>query len=260
MTPHSLSIDTLSIGYVSGGQTHVVSSLLSAHLPQASLTALVGVNGAGKSTLLRTLAGLQPALSGKVVIEGKALKEYTSAELAKTLSVVLTQRVEVEYLSAREVVEMGRMPYTSLTGHLSAEDRDKVESAIHQTNTLRFADKGIDQLSDGERGRVMIAKALAQDAHIMLLDEPTAFLDFPSKVEMLRLLRSLAHDTGLSILLSIHDLELALQFADHLWLMSESGISQGAPQALAESGELSRHFSVPGITLDPDTLKFSIQS
>jgi iron complex transport system ATP-binding protein len=104
----------------------------------------------------------------------------------------------------------------------------------------------------------MIAKALAQDARIMLLDEPTAFLDFPSKVEMLRLLTTLAHERGLSILLSIHDLELALQFADHLWLMSEEGIAQGTPQTLAQSGELSRHFSVPGITLDPDTLRFSI--
>ena len=260
MKSHPLCIEALSTGYQSGSKAHCISRALSAHLPASSLTALVGVNGAGKSTLLRTLAGLQPPLSGEVLILGKHLSQYTSLELAQTLSVVLTQRVEVEYLSAREVVEMGRMPYTSLTGRLSAEDQGKVESAMRLTGTLRFADKSIDQLSDGERGRVMIAKALAQDARIMLLDEPTAFLDFPSKVEMLRLLTSLAHDTGLSILLSIHDLELALQFADHLWLMSEGGISQGAPQALAESGELSRHFSVPGITLDPDTLKFSIQS
>jgi iron complex transport system ATP-binding protein len=253
-----LKIESLSTGYTSGGKAHPISNHISAHLPQSSLTALVGVNGAGKSTLLRTLSGLQPALSGEIFIEGKNLSDYTSQELAQTLSVVLTQRVEVEYLSAREVVEMGRMPYTSLTGRLSAEDKEKVESAMRLTNTLRLANKSIDQLSDGERGRVMIAKALAQDARIMLLDEPTAFLDFPSKVEMLRLLTTLAHERGLSILLSIHDLELALQFADHLWLMSEEGITQGTPQTLAQSGELSRHFSVPGITLDPDTLRFSI--
>jgi len=258
MEKKPLSLCSLSTGYGKRDEQQCVSHHLDASLPYGALTALVGVNGAGKSTLLRTLAGLQPSLDGQILLHGCELSTYSTAEIAKQIAIVLTERIEVDFLKAREVVEMGRMPYTSFTGRLRSNDHNAVRQAMLQTNTLQFAEKSIKALSDGERQRVMIAKALAQDAPIILLDEPTAFLDFPSKVEVLRLLSSLAHDKGKSILLSIHDIELALQFSDQLWLLSHDGICQGEPQELAKQGILSALFSAHGISLDPTTLKFSL--
>ena len=253
-----LRIHSLTTGYRGHRQSYPVASRLTASLSAGSFTALIGVNGCGKSTLLRTLAGLQPALEGEVVWLGKALKEYSQKELARTLAVVLTEKSVGEGLTVQEVVEMGRMPYTGISGRLSASDTALVEDAMRLTEILRLRERFVGSLSDGERQRVMIAKALAQQTPVILLDEPTAFLDFPSKVGLLRLLKALALHHGKTILLSTHDLELTFQIAEQLWLLSPDGLTEGSPRQLADSGSLEQFFHVDGLVFDTDRLRFSL--
>ncbi|MGN1259695.1 MAG: ABC transporter ATP-binding protein, partial [Alloprevotella sp.] len=230
MKTELLHICDLSTGYGKAGRHQPVAAGLNGSLPRATLTALIGPNGAGKSTLLRTLAGLQPALAGQVELDGQPLAAYTPRALARTVGIVLTKRVEALHLSVRQVVEAGRMPYTGLTGRLTSADTHAVEHAMELTRTTGFADRMIHTLSDGERQRVMIAKALAQDTPLILLDEPTAFLDVRGKVELLELLRQLVRSCGRTILLSSHDVELMLAHADRLWLLQGSTASD-APNA-----------------------------
>ena len=253
-----LQIHSLTTGYGTHRQSCPVASRLTASLQAGSFTALIGVNGCGKSTLLRTLAGLQPALGGEVVWQGKRLGEYTQKALARTLAVVLTTRAVGDGLSVQEVVEMGRMPYTGLSGRLTAADTALAEEAMQLTGVLPLRHRMVASLSDGERQRVMVAKALAQQTPVILLDEPTAFLDFPSKVALLRLLKQLAKEHGKTILMSTHDLELSFQIAEQLWLLSPEGLTEGTPSALAESGVLERFFHVDGLRFDPVHLRFSL--
>lgn len=219
----ALSFADLTTGY----GDRVVSSGLTAGLCAGKVTCLLGPNGAGKSTLLRTLAGYQRALAGRM--------DEISPE---TLGVVLTERMDAMGLSAREVVVMGRHPYTGYFGQLSPEDEQVVDKAMRLTHTEEFARRSFQSLSDGERQKVMIAKALAQETPIILMDEPSAFLDFPSKVELMLLLRNLAHNQGKAILLSTHDVGIALKTADMLWLMHEGRMTIGTPQELQESGDI----------------------
>lgn len=235
-----LQLEKVSIGY-SG---KVIARDLTAVLPTGSVTALVGSNGCGKSTLLRTLVGLQPALAGDVA----------PRPTAEEVAVVLTERIDVPALTVDALVAFGRIPHTRLTGRLSAADRAAVDRAIALCAIDHLRQRLLSQLSDGERQRAMIARAIAQDTPIILLDEPTAFLDFPAKVETLRLLCRLAHDEGKTILLSTHDLEIAFQLADRLWLLSDDGISEGSPEELAARGAISAIF--PHIKFDSNTLRF----
>lgn len=223
MSIPALSFADLSTGY----GNRVVSSGLTAGLCAGKVTCLLGPNGAGKSTLLRTLAGYQRALGGRM--------DDVSPE---TLGVVLTERMEAMGLSVREVVAMGRHPYTGYFGRLTAEDEQVVDKAMRLTHTEEFANRIFHSLSDGERQKVMIAKALAQETPIILMDEPSAFLDFPSKVELMLMLRDLAHNQGKAILLSTHDVGIALKTADMLWLMQNGGMETGTPQELQESGAI----------------------
>ena len=223
MSIPALSFADLSTGY----GNRVVSSGLTAGLCAGKVTCLLGPNGAGKSTLLRTLAGYQRALGGRM--------DDVSPE---TLGVVLTERMEAMGLSVREVVAMGRHPYTGYFGRLTAEDEQVVDKAMRLTHTEEFAIRIFQSLSDGERQKVMIAKALAQETPIILMDEPSAFLDFPSKVELMLMLRDLAHNQGKAILLSTHDVGIALKTADMLWLMQNGGMETGTPQELQESGAI----------------------
>ncbi|MBO5134574.1 MAG: ABC transporter ATP-binding protein [Bacteroidaceae bacterium] len=252
-----LTIENLSIGYGKGAKRRTVGNLLNASLPSASLTALIGANGAGKSTLLRTLAGFIPALEGKIFWKDFPKVQPTQQQLARLLAIVLTTRIESEYLSAREVVESGRAPYTSFDGHLTHRDHEVVDEALTLTQAEHLAPRLLHSLSDGERQRVMIAKALAQETPVILLDEPTAFLDFTGKIGVMRLLQSLAHTQGKTILISTHDLEPALHIADRLWLLSPTAITEGTPRSLAEAGVLDRFFSADGIHFDSRSLRFT---
>lgn len=247
-----LELRNLTTGY----GRHVISRSLCAALRPGTLTALLGSNGAGKSTLLRTLAGFQPPLGGEVRWADRLLGDYAPRELARTLSVVLTFRPEAEALTAGQVVETGRIPYTRLLGGLTDADEAAVRRALELTETEGFRHRLLRTLSDGERQRVFIAKALAQDTPAILLDEPTAFLDFPAKVSLLRLLRRLAAEERKTILFSTHDIELSLHFAANLWLLEAEGLTAGTPRELAESGAVGTFFAKDGLRFDARSMRF----
>ena len=241
-----MKLQQLSIGY----PHKVIAQHISAQLSEASLTALVGVNGAGKSTLLRTLTGEQKALEGALTLHGKAINDYSRGERARQIAVVLTQRVEASQMLAEEVVALGRLPYTNLMGSLKSADLEVVNHAIRVTGITHLRQRRIGSLSDGERQRVMLAKALAQETPFILMDEPTAFLDYPSRTETFMLLRKLAHEERKSILLSTHDLDLALKCCDQIWLLDKGTLTIGTPQDFSQNKALDRAFSTPNFQFD----------
>lgn len=245
--PQYLHLSHLHIGYNEPRRpSKTILSNLNTFLQAGQLTCLLGANGVGKSTLLRTLSGIQPPLSGDILLKNETqdnaelnLRSISHKQMARIVSVVLTQRTELQNLTVKELVELGRTPYTNFWGTLTQKDNVIVQQAIEQVGITHLAERSITKLSDGERQKTMIAKALAQTTPIILLDEPTAFLDFPSKVEILQLLHHLAHATHKIILLSTHDLELALQMADQLWLCtSDKTLVTGSPQELTQNGQL----------------------
>ena len=252
-------LQDLATGYITKGGRRWVTRHITAELRPGELTCLLGPNGAGKSTLLRTLSAFQPALEGQMLLDGKLLATYTAAELAMRIGVVLTERPDIKGMRARDLVAMGRSPYTGFWGKLSADDEAAVDDAIRQVGIGDLEGRMVHTLSDGERQKVMIAKALAQQTPIIFLDEPTAFLDFPSKVETMLLLRRLAREMQKTVFLSTHDLELALQTADRLWLLGkQSSIVIGTPLELAADGSLPRFFAGPGIEFDEAEMRFKI--
>lgn len=208
----AITTNRLTIGY----RGHRVVEDISLSLPCGRLVCLLGPNGAGKSTLLRTLCGFQPPIAGTVTISGSDITTMSAAEVARLVSVVLTDRPLTPSLTAAEMVGMGRAPYTGFWGRLSDDDRRLVSEAMQTVGIAPLATRRMGRLSDGERQKVMIAKALAQHTPVIVLDEPTAFLDYPSKVAVMKTLARLAHDEGKTILMSTHDLELAAQLGDEL--------------------------------------------
>ena len=208
----AITTNRLTVGY----RGHRVVEDISLSLPCGRLVCLLGPNGAGKSTLLRTLCGFQPPIEGTVTISGSDITAMSAAEVARLVSVVLTDRPLTPSLTAAEMVGMGRAPYTGFWGRLSDDDRRLVSEAMQTVGIAPLATRRMGQLSDGELQKVMIAKALAQHTPVIVLDEPTAFLDYPSKVAVMKTLARLAHDEGKTILMSIHDLELAAQLGDEL--------------------------------------------
>lgn len=208
----AITTNRLTVGY----RGHRVVEDISLSLPCGRLVCLLGPNGAGKSTLLRTLCGFQPPIAGTVTISGSDITTMSAAEVARLVSVVLTDRPLTPSLTAAEMVGMGRAPYTGFWGRLSDDDHRLVSEAMQTVGIAPLATRRMGRLSDGERQKVMIAKALAQHTPVIVLDEPTAFLDYPSKVAVMKTLARLAHDEGKTILMSTHDLELAAQLGDEL--------------------------------------------
>lgn len=245
----TISVKDLSIGYPGKHSVKTVTEGISDTLQSGELTCLLGENGAGKSTLLRTLAGFQPPVNGEIDILGKPLKSYSNKDLARVISVVLTERTVLQNMTVEELVGLGRTPYTGFWGTLSETDVKKVDEALEMVGISALKQRQIQTLSDGERQKVMIAKALAQETPIIFLDEPTAFLDYPSKVEILKLLHRLSREQDKTIFISTHDLELALQIADRLWLMGKGrGVVTGPPQQLIQDGTLESYLCLPGIS------------
>ncbi len=256
-----LSTHDLTIGYQQGvRQPQAVATAINAQLRSGELVALIGPNGAGKSTLMRTLAGLQKPLAGKIHLEEDDLTQLPPTALARRLAIVLTERVEVGNLSVYGLVALGRHPYTDWRGQLTSKDEEIVRWAINAVGATTLARRPVNELSDGERQKVMIARALAQEAQVLLLDEPTAFLDLPRRVEILRLLGLLAYRTGRGILLSTHDLDLALRVADRLWLLPANGqLTVGMPEELALNGALQQAFASEGVEFDSTLGTFKLQ-
>lgn len=252
MTPNpSLAFHALTTGYCHGSRQSIVGRGLEGSLPRGTLTVLLGTNGAGKSTLLRTLAGLQPPLAGDIFWEGNSLASLTPEERAKRLSIVLTVRPETGNLTVREVVALGRLPHRQgLWGSRNAAaDAEAVERAMRLTTTSAWSERPVSRLSDGERQRVFIAKALAQETPLILLDEPTAFLDYPSRVQFFNLLKRLTNEMGKTVLLSSHDVELAATHADRILLLSKESLCL-APTEAKERNHAIRDF----FQLDAETL------
>ncbi|MCM1519515.1 MAG: ABC transporter ATP-binding protein [Lachnoclostridium sp.] len=255
----TILIKDLTTGYPDKGDSRVITSGITTTLESGTMTCLLGPNGAGKSTLLKTISCSLDPLEGTFRILGRDRSDYTRAELAKVVGVVLTEQVHFVNLTVEELVGLGRSPYTGFFGQLSDNDRRIVSEAILTVGIPHLKDRPITSLSDGERQKAMIAKVLAQQTPIILLDEPSAFLDFPSKVELMLMLRCLCREKNKTVLLSTHDLDIALQMADNLWLISkDDGLISGMPEDLSLQGWLPRIFSGKDIIYNEDTGLFGI--
>ncbi|MFC6226077.1 ABC transporter ATP-binding protein [Hymenobacter artigasi] len=261
--PTSLLLaEDLAVGYfLRRKNARVVAGPLHLALHPGELVCLLGPNGAGKSTLLRTLAGLQPPLAGRLEVGGVPLAALSAAERARQLSVVLTDRLDAATLTVQELVRLGRHPHTGWLGSLTAYDHAQVAAALAATGTTAFAARLVGELSDGERQKVMLARALAQDTPVVLLDEPTAHLDLPNRVALMRLLHRLARTTGKAILLSTHELDLALQAADRVWLLPATGaLRTGTPEDLVLSGTFAAAFEREGLAFDSASGTFALHT
>ena len=251
-----LSTRSLAVGYP--GSAKPVAAGLDLELRPGELVCLLGPNGAGKSTLLRTLAGLQPPLAGAILWQNDA-RPATPVEWARRVAIVLTERVSGGNLSVYDVAALGRHPHTGWTGRLAASDREAVDRALEAAGAWDLRERRFDEISDGEKQKAMLARALAQDSALLLLDEPTAFLDLPRRVEAMRVLRRLSRESGRAVLLSTHDLDLALRAADRLWLMSPGGsLRAGMPEDLALAGAVGDVFDSGDVAFDRTTGEFKV--
>lgn len=239
-----LGLEALEIGYNAGKKDEkVLMPPLNLSVRRGELVSLLGANGTGKSTLLRTISGLQEAVRGKIILSGRGLESYIKSELARKISFVFTGNLSVYNMTVFEIVSLGRFPHTNWLGKLRSADRSMVEHSIHSVGLMKYSSANIGELSDGERQRAMIARALAQDTELMLLDEPTAFLDLPNRYELVTLLRKLTMDNNKTVIFSSHDIHIALREADSVWIAGSSGIEQGGPEDLAISGSFNNLFS-----------------
>ena len=258
-TGETIELRNLSIGYQTKHGIKTVATGIDGTIKSGELTCLLGANGVGKSTLLKTLSSFQPKTGGEILLEGRELSEYSDKQLSRLIGVVLTEKPDVRNMTVRELVSLGRSPYTGFWGTYSKDDLLVVDEAIAMVGIELLKKRMVHTLSDGERQKVMIAKALAQQTPVIYLDEPTAFLDYPSKVEVLQLLCRISREADKVIFLSTHDVELALQMADTIWLMTQGeAVAIGSPKALAEQGALGRFIEREGIVFDPKTMTIKV--
>lgn len=248
----------LAIGYNDTKRRKVVQSNVNLSLMGGEVTCLLGLNGAGKSTLIRTLCGFQPPLEGKVLLRGKPLSSYSQSAFAREVGVVLTEKTNAGGITVYDLVSLGRHPYTGFFGSLKEDDHRIIEEALDAAGIWHKKENYVSELSDGERQKVMIAKVLAQQCPIIVLDEPTAFLDVTARIETMVLLRKLAKEQGKAIVLSTHDIDSAIQMADNLWLLSKGKeVRCGAPEDLIMDGTIGEFFSKENVVFDNATGKLS---
>lgn len=245
-----LSLVDLEIGFISKGQRKVLTSPINATSSVGELIAIIGHNGVGKSTLLRTLTGLQVPISGTVYINEKNLNEYSRIEIAKNIGYISTEIIKVGNMSVYDLVALGRFPYTNWMGKISNKDHEIITDSIEKVGMLDFSNKYITELSDGERQRIMVARVLAQDTGLLVMDEPTAFLDIRNKFEIVHLMHTLTRERGKTVIFSTHDLQTAINEADKIWLVLENGIIEGAPEDLILNGSFNFLFNDSQLKFD----------
>lgn len=246
-----IDVSDVAIGYQGKKSTTVVSEQLSVSLSRGELVCLLGPNGCGKSTFIRTIAGMQPSLHGSIYLDGQNVALMSPSVLSKKMSVVLTDQIDNANLCVYDIVSLGRYPYTNWFGKMNDDDKAIVTDAMRKVSIESLAERRFPELSDGEKQRTMIAKALAQDTPCIVLDEPTAHLDLPNRIEVMNLLQELAHSTQKAILVSTHELSLAVHVSDKIWLMQKHGkLLHGTPQELVRQKAFEQAFNLPSEQLE----------
>lgn len=253
-----LSTSNLSIGYKTKSSTIIIGKNLNVNLREGKLIALIGANGIGKSTLLRTITGIQKPISGTILLNEKNIHELNSLTLAQNLSVVLTEKLPPSNLTVWELIALGRQPYTNWIGKLTPKDISKVNEAIELTQIGHLKSKMHYEISDGQLQIVLIARALAQDTPLIILDEPTTHLDLLHKVVLFKLLKKLTQETGKCILFSTHDIDMAIQLSDEMIIMTPKTIVQDQPCNLILKGSFNTLFQGEHIVFDSEKGKFVI--
>lgn len=250
-----IQLKDLTLGY----EQRTLLEKVSAHITGGQLVALLGRNGTGKSTLLRAVMGLEKPQNGEIILHGNNIASLKPEELARNISFVTTDKVRIANLRCRDVVALRRAPYTNWLGQLQGEDKEKVDNAMHLVGMDSYAEKTMDKMSDGECQRIMIARALAQDTPVILLDEPTAFLDLPNRYELCLLLRKLTQKEGKCILFSTHDLDIALSLCDTIMLIDNPQLYSLPTNEMITSGHIERLFHNESITFDAQAMKIRIR-
>ena len=258
MSKKVIHTDNLSIGYTSKKSKRTIIENCDISLESGKLIALVGANGIGKSTLLKTITGIIPPVKGKIFLQGKPLQEYHQSELAQELSIVLTESLPPSNLTVYEIVALGRQPYTNWLGKLTHEDKSKVNEAIELTGITAFVHKKHYEISDGQLQKTLIARALAQDTAIIILDEPTTHLDLVHKVSLIKLLQKLTHETDKTILYSTHDIDLAIQLCDEMIVLTENKLVKDQPCNLIEQNVFNELFQNESVVFDKMIGKFKV--
>ncbi len=255
-----LTVASLAIGYTSRKKPAVIARDISFSVGRGELVAVIGINGIGKSTLLRTLAGMQPKHNGTIKINGASLESIPRELLAKELSVVLTESVTSGNLTVGDLVSLGRHPYTNWLGTMTPEDLEQVNHVIVKAglDTLRY--KKCSELSDGQLQKVLIARALAQDTVLMLLDEPTTHLDLYHKVQVLQLLQHIAHTNSKSIVFTTHEIDLAIQLCDKILILDTGRSFYGTPSELIANHSFEALFPSDSIAFDPVSASFRVRN
>jgi len=240
-----ITVESLSVGFKHNKSVRTLLEALAFSVESGSIWAIIGRNGVGKTTLLKSITGMHPALSGTVALEGTPMQELSSNQRARKMAVVTTERINLGYLTVKELVALGRHPYTGFWGYLDAADKEAVANAIQITEIESLQHKTIDKLSDGEHQKVMIARALAQQTPVLFLDEPTAHLDLVNRIGVFKLIKKLAAEFGRTVVFSSHELDLALDTADHIILLDGSlNAVVGTPEMLRSKGHIKRVFNL----------------
>lgn len=255
-----VGIVSLEIGYTSGSKRKVLLPPLNAKASRGELISVIGRNGIGKSTLLRTLTGIQASLGGDIFYFGKNIREYSRIDLARIVGYISTEPVKVSNMSVYNLVALGRFPHTGWTGRIDSDNHNVIMDAIEKTGMQDFTSRYIYELSDGERQRAMIARILAQDTSVMIMDEPTAFLDIGNKYEILHLMHALSRESGKTIIFSTHDLQMAISQSDKIWLIPGNGLEEGAPEDLLIKGSFEHLFETSPVEFNAEQGTFLFKS
>lgn len=254
-----LTTSNLSVGYSSKKEIKTIATHINLNLKKGELIALIGANGIGKSTLLRTLIGIQPPLSGNIILNGININEYDSISFAQNLSIVLTEKLPPSNLTVFEIIALGRQPYTNWFGNLSDNDISKINEAMELTQITSLAEKKHYEISDGQLQKVLVARALAQDTPLIILDEPTTHLDLLHKVSLFKLLKKLAKENNKCILFSTHDIDMAIQISDEMIIMTDENVVQDQPCNFISKGNFETLFKNEHIAFDREKGKFIVQ-